>query len=55
MEEGSDGLHEKQKHGRRHGRTQISLAFESGWTTLGCIDPNIINNNNNNNNNNNTF
>ena len=32
-----DGLHEKQKHGRRYGRG--SLAFGSGWTALGCRDP----------------
>ena len=50
MEEPSDGLHEKQKRGRRYGKGQTSLAFGSGWTALGCIDP--INNNNNNNNNN---
>ena len=36
MEEPSDGLDEKQGHGRR----QTSLAFGSGWTVLGCIDPN---------------
>ena len=37
MEEPSDRLHEKQKHGRR----ETSLAFGSGWTALGCIvDPN---------------
>ena len=38
MEEPGDGLHEEQKHGRRHGRR--SLAFGSGWTALGSIDPN---------------
>ena len=37
MEEPSDGLHEKQKHGRRYVR---SLVFGRGWTTPGCIDPN---------------
>ena len=31
------GLHEKQKHGRRYGRGQISWAFGSGWTTFVCI------------------
>ena len=31
--------------------TKTSLAFGSGWMTLGCIDP--INNSNDNNNNNN--
>ena len=40
MEEPSDRLHEKQKHGRRHGGRQTSLAFRSGWTALGCIDSN---------------
>ena len=39
MEEPSDGHHEEQKHGRRYGRRQTSLAFGSGWTALGCIDP----------------
>ena len=38
-EEPGDGLHEEQKHGRRYDRRQISLAFGSGWTALGCIDP----------------
>ena len=38
MEEPSDGLHEKQKPGRRYGRGQTSLAFGSGWTD--CTDPN---------------
>ena len=33
----SDGLKEKQKHG-------VFLAFGSGWTALGCIDPNNKNN-----------
>ena len=36
IEEPSDELHEK--HGRRYGRRY--LAFSSGWTALGCIDPN---------------
>ena len=35
MEEPGDGLHEEQRHGRRW----TSLAFGSGWTALGCIDP----------------
>ena len=39
MEEPNDGLHEKQKHGRRYGRRYTFLAFGSGWTALGCIDP----------------
>ena len=39
MEELSDSLQEKQKHGRRYGRR--SLAFGSGWTALGCIGRNI--------------
>ena len=30
-EEPSDGLHEKQKHGRRYGGGKTSLAFGSGW------------------------
>ena len=47
----SGGIHEKQKPGRIYGRRQTSLAFGSGWTALGCIDPNSISNNNNNNNN----
>ena len=38
MEEPSDGLHEKQKYGRRYGRKYTYLAFGSGWTALGCID-----------------
>ena len=33
----SNGLNEKQKHGRRNGR---SLAFGNGWTALGCINRN---------------
>ena len=49
MEEPSEGLDEKQKPGRRYGRGWTSLAFESGQTVLGCIDPNNNNNNNNNN------
>ena len=40
MEEATDGLHKKQKPGKRYGRGWISLAFGSGWTALGCIDPN---------------
>ena len=52
MEEPSDGLHEKQKHGRRCCRKQTYLAFGSGWTALGCIDNNNNSNNNNSNNNN---
>jgi hypothetical protein len=40
MEERSDGLHEKQEHGRRYDRRCKTLAFGSGWTALGCIDPN---------------
>ena len=39
MEEPSDGLLEKQKHGRRDGRRWTSWAFGSGWTDVGCIDP----------------
>ena len=41
MEEPTDGLHEKQKSGRRYGRGYTSLAFGSRWTSLGCIDPDI--------------
>ena len=41
MEGPSDGLNEKQKHGRRYGRGYTSLAFGSRWTVLGCIDPKI--------------
>jgi hypothetical protein len=37
----SDGLHEKQKHGRRLG----ILAFGNGWVALGCINPNMLENN----------
>ena len=40
MEEPSDELHEKKKPGRRYGRGQTYLTFGSGWTALGCIDPN---------------
>ena len=40
MEEPSDGIHEKQKYGIKYDRKQTSLAFGSGWTALGCIDPN---------------
>ena len=38
-EEPDDGLHEEQKHGRKSDRRSTSLAFGSGWTALGCIDP----------------
>ena len=38
MEGPGDGLHEEQRHGR-YGRRKTSLAFGSGWTALGCIDP----------------
>ena len=44
MDEPSDGLHEMQKHGRRYDRGCTSLTFGSGWTALGCIDPNNNNN-----------
>ena len=47
MEEPSGGLHEKEKHGRRYGRSQTFLAFISGQAALSCIDPNNNNNNNN--------
>ena len=40
MEKPSDGLHEKQKHGRRYGRRYTCLVFGSGWMAFGCIDPN---------------
>ena len=53
MQEPSDGLHEKPKHGRRYGRGQTSLAFGSGWMALVCVDSNNNNSNSNNNNNNN--
>ena len=36
MEEPSDGLHEKQKHGRRYGRRQTS---GNEQTALSCVDP----------------
>ena len=39
MEEPGDGLHEEQRHGRGYGTRYTSLAFGSGWTALGCIDP----------------
>ena len=55
MQEPSDWLYEKLKHGRRYGRRLTFLAFGNEWTVLGCIDSNnnyYINNNNNNNNNN---
>ena len=39
MDEPGDGLHEEQGYGRRYGRRQTSLAFGSGWTALGSIDP----------------
>ena len=45
MEEPSDGLHEKQKHGRIYGRRQTSMAFGNEQTFLNCIDPNNNNNN----------
>ena len=45
IEESSDELHEKQKHGRRYGRRQTSLVFGSGWTALGFIESNNNNNN----------
>ena len=38
-EEPSDRLHEKQKHRRRYGRRQTSLAFGNGQTVHGCIAP----------------
>ena len=48
MEGPSDGLHEKQKPGRRNGRRYTSLAFGFGRRALRYIDPNnIINNSNN--------
>ena len=31
---------EEQKYGIKSGRRLTSLAFGSGWTALGCIDPN---------------
>ena len=37
MEEPSDRLNEKQKHGRSMAEDKTSLAFGSGWTDLGCI------------------
>ena len=40
VEEPSDGLREKQKHGRRYGRGQTFLVFGNGQTVLGCIDSN---------------
>ena len=39
MEEPGDGLREEQRHGRGYGGEQTSLAFGSGWTVLGCVDP----------------
>ena len=39
MEEPGDGLHEEQRHGRGYGEEYTSLAFGSGWTALGCVDP----------------
>ena len=39
MEEPGDELHEEQRHGRGYGGEQTSLAFGSGWTALGCVDP----------------
>ena len=50
MEEPSDGLNEKQKHGKSYGRNKTYLAFGTRST-----DPHNSNNNNNNNNNNNIF
>ena len=40
MEEPSDGLHEKQKHGKSYGIGLTYSTFGSGWTVFGCIDPN---------------
>ena len=40
MEEPSDRLGEKQKHGRGYGKKYRHLAFGSEWTDLGCIDLN---------------
>ena len=45
MDEPGDGLHEEQWHGRGYGGEQTSLAFGSGWTALGFIDPSNYNNN----------
>ena len=42
MEEPGDGLHEEQRHGRGYGGEQTSLAFGSGRTALGCVDPKYI-------------
>ena len=39
MEEPSDGLYEEQKYRRIYARRYTFLAFGSGWTALGCIDP----------------
>ena len=39
MEEPSDELHEKQKHGKRYGRRQTSLAFGNGYAAPNYIDP----------------
>ena len=39
--------------GMEEDMAETSLAFGSGWTALGCLDPVYIFNNNNNNNNNN--
>ena len=36
----TDGLHNTQKLGRRYDRGYTSLAFASGLTALGYIDPN---------------
>ena len=44
MEEPSDGVHEKQQHGRSYGRRQTSLAFGNEQRALSCIDPNNKNN-----------
>ena len=43
MEESSNGLNGKQKHGKRYGRSLTYLAFGSGWRAPGCIDPVIKN------------
>ena len=48
MEEPSDELHEKQRHGRSYGK-MYTLAFGNGLLVLSHIDNNNNNNNNNNN------
>ena len=40
MEQPSDGLHDKQKHGIRY----TSFAFGNGEMVLSCIDPDNNNN-----------